>query len=60
VDSDIVRLLRVREVVGKSMELRFDANQGFTVEEALRFVDETRKARLELMEQPTPKALPNS
>jgi len=36
VDSDIARLLRIREVVGKSMELRFDANQGFTVEESLR------------------------
>jgi L-Ala-D/L-Glu epimerase len=58
VDSDIVRLLRVREVVGKSMELRFDANQGFTVEESLRFVDETRKTRLELIEQPTPKGAP--
>ena len=58
VDSDIARLLRVRETVGKSVELRFDANQGFTVEEALRFVNETRSARLELMEQPTPKGAP--
>jgi len=58
VDSDIARLLRVRETVGKSMELRFDANQGFTVEESLRFVDQTRKARLELMEQPTPRGAP--
>ncbi len=55
-DSDIARLLRIREVVGKSMELRFDANQGFTVEESLRFVHETRKAKLELIEQPTPAA----
>ncbi len=58
VASDAVRLIRVREVVGKAMELRFDANQGFTVEESLRFVNETRKARLELMEQPTPKGAP--
>ena len=58
VDSDISRLLRIREVVGKSMELRFDANQGFTVEESLRFVHETRKAKLELIEQPTPRAAP--
>ncbi len=58
VDSDIARLLRVREMVGKSMELRFDANQGFTVEESLRFVKQTRNARLELIEQPTPKGSP--
>ena len=58
VDSDIIRLLRVREVVGNAMELRFDANQGFTVEDALRFIAETRKARLELMEQPTPRGAP--
>ena len=58
VDSDIVRLLRVREVVGNAMELRFDANQGFNVEESLRFVKETRKARLELIEQPTPRGAP--
>ena len=58
VDADIGRLLRVRETVGKSMELRFDANQGFTVEEALRFVNETRSARLALLEQPTPKGAP--
>jgi L-Ala-D/L-Glu epimerase len=59
VDSDIARLLRVREVVGKSMELRFDANQGFTVEDSLRFVEKTRKARLALMEQPTPRGAPD-
>ncbi len=58
VESDIVRLLRVREVVGNAMELRFDANQGFSVEDSLRFVAETRKARLELIEQPTPRGAP--
>ena len=58
VDSDIARLLRVREAVGKRMELRFDANQGFTVEESLRFVHETRKTKLELIEQPTPRTAP--
>jgi len=59
VDSDISRVIKVREAVGKDMELRFDANQGFTVEDSLRFVKETRAAHLELMEQPTPKGQPD-
>jgi L-alanine-DL-glutamate epimerase-like enolase superfamily enzyme len=58
VESDISRVLRVREAVGKEIELRFDANQGYTVEQAIRFVKETQRARLELIEQPTPKGQP--
>ncbi len=59
VDEDISRVLKVREALGKEIELRFDANQGFTVEEALKFVEDTRGARLELIEQPTPKGEPD-
>jgi L-alanine-DL-glutamate epimerase-like enolase superfamily enzyme len=59
VESDIVRVLKVREAVGSEIELRFDANQGFTVEQALQFVEETRSARLELIEQPTPQGQPD-
>jgi len=55
VAEDIQRVIKVREAVGKEIELRFDANQGFTVEESLEFVRQTRTARLELIEQPTPK-----
>ncbi len=39
--------------MGEGVELRFDANQGFTVDESVRFVAESRGARLELIEQPT-------
>jgi L-alanine-DL-glutamate epimerase-like enolase superfamily enzyme len=56
VDLDVCRVRRVREAVGKSIELRFDANQGYTVEQSLRFVEETKQAGLELLEQPTPKS----
>ncbi len=59
VQADIERVLRVREAVGKKIALRFDANQGFTVEDALKFVEQTRTANLELLEQPTPKGRPD-
>lgn len=59
VDSDIVRILKIREAVGSEIELRFDANQGFSVEQALKFVEGTRSARLELIEQPTPQGQPD-
>jgi L-alanine-DL-glutamate epimerase-like enolase superfamily enzyme len=59
VQSDIERVVRVREVVGRTVELRFDANQGFSVEDTLQFVEQTHKAKLELIEQPTPKGKPD-
>lgn len=59
VGEDIERVLAVREAVGSGMELRVDANQGYTLYETLRFVEETRDANLELIEQPTPKGLPD-
>lgn len=58
VQGDIARVIRVREAVGPNIELRFDANQGFSVESSLHFVKEARRARLELIEQPTPKGEP--
>jgi L-alanine-DL-glutamate epimerase-like enolase superfamily enzyme len=58
-DTDVERLLRVREEVGAKIELRFDANQGYTVEQSLAFVQAVKGARLELFEQPTPKGQPD-
>lgn len=55
VEEDIERVIRVREEVGDKIELRFDANQGFSSEQALHFVKKTEAARIELLEQPTPR-----
>lgn len=59
VECDIERVVRVRQAVGESIELRFDANQGYSVEQALAFIDRTRSAALELIEQPTFQAAPD-
>jgi L-alanine-DL-glutamate epimerase-like enolase superfamily enzyme len=58
VEDDIARVLKVREAVGKAIELRFDANQGYTPAQAERFLAGVAPADLEILEQPTPGELP--
>ena len=55
VEQDIERCRKVREAVGSEMELRFDANQGFSREEALRFIRGVVPAGLSILEQPIDK-----
>jgi L-alanine-DL-glutamate epimerase-like enolase superfamily enzyme len=59
VDDDVSRVLMVRERLGDRIEIRFDANQGYSVEQAVHFVEQTRGANLEVLEQPTPKGQPD-
>lgn len=54
-EGDAARMIRVREAVGETIELRFDANQGYTAETARHFVELAEPARIELLEQPTPR-----
>lgn len=53
-EGDASRVLAVRAAVGERIELRFDANQGYSSEQAIRFVEQTRSAKISLIEQPTP------
>jgi L-alanine-DL-glutamate epimerase-like enolase superfamily enzyme len=52
-ETDAMRVTKVREAVGGDVELRFDANQGYSVDQATRFVELTGDAGLEILEQPT-------
>ncbi|MFT4624434.1 MAG: L-alanine-DL-glutamate epimerase-like enolase superfamily enzyme [Myxococcota bacterium] len=54
VHADIAQVNAVRAAVGPSIELRFDANQGYTRAEAEQFYAGTRAVGLTVFEQPTP------
>lgn len=60
VELDIVRVIKVREAVGDEIEIRFDANQGYSIDQALFFIEKTGQAKLKFIEQPTPKHSPNA
>jgi L-alanine-DL-glutamate epimerase-like enolase superfamily enzyme len=55
VEDDIERIRKVREAVGMDIELRFDANNGYTFEEAIHFIHVTRDVHIEFIVQPTPR-----
>ena len=58
VQVDIEKMNKIFEAVGKGIDLRFDANQGYTVEECIHFIKLTEAIKIELIEQPTPKGKP--
>ncbi|UCE45825.1 MAG: dipeptide epimerase [Methanobacteriota archaeon] len=51
-EGDVRRMSAVRDAIGPSVEMRVDANQGFTVEEALVFCEEMHALDVVLVEQP--------
>ncbi len=53
-DSDVARLRAIREAVGPDVSIRADANQGYSVKEAIRLcrLAEKHDVGLELLEQP--------
>jgi L-alanine-DL-glutamate epimerase-like enolase superfamily enzyme len=54
VQADIARVWRVRQAVGRGIELRFDANGGYTLDQCHCFLTATRAADIAVLEQPTP------
>ena len=54
VDEDLERLHRLRESYGYGINIRVDANQGYTYEDVMYFHEETEALRIELVEQPLP------
>ena len=55
-DKDIEVVLAIRNAVGSNIKLRLDANEGYTLEKALRVIETLEKlgADIEIFEQPTP------
>ena len=54
-DDDIENIIAISEAVGPTIKLRLDANEGYSVEEALRIVKTLEKnaVAIEMLEQPT-------
>ena len=58
VNEDIERIKAIRKDLTENLQIRFDANQGYTIEEALYFLENLKNLNIELFEQPTPKSRP--
>ena len=51
-EEDIEVLQKVREQVGPDIKIRTDANQGYSLEQTIKFMDAIRSLDIELVEQP--------
>ena len=51
-EEDIERLIKLRETAGPGVGIRVDANQGYSLEDLLKFHEKTKPLGLELIEQP--------
>ncbi len=51
--EDIEKIMKLREKHGDEFLLRFDANQGYTPAESIEFINKTKSAKIEILEQPT-------
>jgi L-Ala-D/L-Glu epimerase len=54
VDEDIEKIRKLREMAGPATGIRFDANQGYSLPDVMKFIRETENIEIEFLEQPTP------
>ena len=52
--EDLERIKRIREAVGETIELRIDANQGWTPKQAIEVLNKMEKFNIQFAEQPVP------
>jgi L-alanine-DL-glutamate epimerase-like enolase superfamily enzyme len=52
--EDVERVKAIRDAIGATIALRVDANQGYSVQEALKFIRGVKACQIEFIEQPTP------
>lgn len=52
VDTDIERIVKLREIFKNRLKIRVDANQGYSVQDLLKFYNSTKNLDIELIEQP--------
>ena len=52
IESDIEKIHKLREKLGSFVRIRFDANQGYTPKDTVRFLEAVSKCNLEILEQP--------
>lgn len=53
IEEDIEKVLKLREKHGNAFSLRYDANQGYSTQESIEFIDRTKRANIDILEQPT-------
>jgi L-alanine-DL-glutamate epimerase-like enolase superfamily enzyme len=53
-EEDIERVFKLRERLGNKVQIRVDANQGYSVADTIEFYSKTRDLDIELIEQPLP------
>ena len=52
VDTDIERIIKLQEVFKNRLKIRIDANQGYSINDLLKFYQATKNLDVELIEQP--------
>ena len=52
-EEDVEKIIKLRALLGNDFTLRFDANQGYSIQDSIAFISLTTNARVEILEQPT-------